>query len=319
MSFPAFVGDRAAGAGSVTLQTNRTNPRIETGEDLPPIIQTEKSSSVTVLIDSNDKYTGTEANFRVNLGFRVVRPRYIQLKKVIVPKIPNVTANNNTIRLITAQGNTAFFTLAPGIYNTTTLANELTTKINAAFTAAAIIDSVSTSYDPTTRTFTITTVGGTFWFFDSTSTFISYGRYLCGFSGYPAATIPTVSTQYSGIAGMLYTRYLTVASESLTSYSYSSSILSRANQPNDLIGIIDLADLYSAADFDISIPFSGVYKTLQVDGPQLSLLCSQRSMNEDIDIRVSDGYGLFLDSALNLGAPYGSNTLAIILIFDLQF
>lgn len=313
-----FIGERNPGV-MTKIAGNRSDQKIETGEALPPLFQTEKPSSISVLISSSDRYTGNDASFRVNLNYRVMRPRYLTLKKCIVPKIPNITPLNNSIRIKHAGGTTAFFTLTPGIYNTTTFANALTTAINAAFVAAAIVDTVTTTYDPIARAFTVTSVGGLNFFFDATCTFITRGLFMHALPGTDIAAAVSVSAISGGIAGMVYSRYLTVSSDALTQYSYSSSILSRLNQPNDIIGIIDVATIYDPADFDVSIPYAGVYKSLNIDAPQLSLLCSQRSMNEDIDITISDEYGTTLDQSLALGGTYGANTLGLVLIFDLVF
>jgi hypothetical protein len=317
----SFAGNQQRAPGApVQLASNRTDAAIETGEKLPPLLQIEHPSSISCLVDSADAVIKTsETNFTVDLNYRVNRCRYIQLKKIIVPKINNVTINNNQLIIKSALGTTSSFTLQPGLYNTTDFANELTAKINAQFVADAIVDTVTVSFDSATRSFTITSSGGNNFFFDEASTFIIRGKYLHGFVGQPLADVPSVSSHQSGIASMLYCRYFTVASRALTQYSFSSSILSRASQPNDLIGVVDTTGIYEPADYDSSVQFSKVFETLQVDAPKLSVMNSQRSLNAVVDISITDSYGFDLNDALSLGGSYTANQLSCVFLFEISF
>lgn len=299
----------------VALKTNRNEISILEGTTLPPLVQVEDTSSMFLMIDSKDRSFGTDGDFTIDLNYRVPRPRYIKLKKLGLPKIPNVNPLNNTIQIKHAGGTTASFTVPPGIYNTTTLANALTSSINTAFAAAAIADTVTSTYDQVSRTFTISSVNVLNWFFVDTCTFITRGASLCGFSGSPLVTAVSTPTQYSGISGMIYSRYLTVSSRSLNQYAFCASAMSGITQPKDVMAIVDLTNMLDASDFDVSIPYSGVYKTIPVDGSTVNLACRQRTMNESIDFKITDSYGFNVDESLTLGAPYGPNTLGVALTF----
>lgn len=304
---------------SVTLTTNRTNQNIDKGLELPYLMQVETGSSVTVLVDSKDRISGTPSNFRASLRSRIPRVRYLQLAKSIIPKIPNVNPNNYSIQIKHALGTTAVFNLPTGIYNPTTLSNELTNAINDAFVAAAIADTVTTVYDPNTRTFSIASVGLQNFFIVNTCSFITRGQWLAPFESDALASVPSKATIYSGIASMLYSRYLTVASQAANQYSFASSITSRPSQPTQLLGIIDLCEIYTDADFDVSIPYTSVYKTLAVDGCVVSVMNTQRSLFEEIDIAIADEYGTNLDESLVLGAQYPTSILGFVFIFTCSF
>jgi hypothetical protein len=318
MSRP-FVGDRTPKDAVVGIASNRADPKIESGENLPCLFQMESPSSVNMLIDSKDRTNGNDARFQVDLKYRLPRPRYVTLKKVIIPKIPNVTSLNNGIRINHEKGLTDTFYIPPGIYNTTDLANTLTAVINAAFAAVGILDTVTTTYSVITRSFSIQSVSPFYFFIIDTSTFILRGEFLVPFASQPITDVPSSSVVYSGIAGMLYTRYLTISSDSLTQNSFSSSILSRVGQPNNIIGLVDIADIYTADDFDVSKPFTSLYRTLDVDGPKLSVMTGARTLNSNIDITITDGYGYCLEEALNLGPPFPENKLGLVLMFIIDF
>lgn len=298
----------------VTLNGNRSKDTIETGQELPYLVQIETPSSCTVLIDSADRYTGDAADFRVRIN-PVVRPRYMQMKRFVLPKLPNVNANNNTISIHHADGDFTV-TLTPGIYNTTTLANELTTRINAGLAGIVSADTVTTTYNPLTRNFTTTSVTPLNWYFINTSSFITRGQNLAGFSGFPVGTALTVSTHSSGIAGMLYCKYVTISSQMLTQHAYATSLLSNPLQKPQLVAVVDVTSIYSPADFDVSVPYSGVYTALDVWAPKISVMNHQRSTYSDLDFTIRDEYGFLLSQALDIGI---TSTLSSVMLYELSF
>lgn len=304
---------------SVYLLSNRTDDKIEKGQVLPYLVQAEQPSTVNVLIDSKDRTSGTPNDFRASFRHRIPRARYLQLKKAIMAKIPNVNPNNYSLQIKHDLGTTSVFTLPVGIYSTTALANQLTASINAQFVIDGIADSVTTSYDQNTRTFTMQTVSGANFFIVNTSTFITRGENLVNFPSEPVANVPSVNIIRSGISGMLYSRYLTVSSQALNTFSYASSVTTRDTQPTSLIGIIDLVDIYTYEDFDVSIPYAGVYQTLPIDGVNISVLNTQKSLMEEMDIVIQDEYGTVLDQTYDLGADYNTNSLGPVLMFSCTF
>lgn len=303
----------------IKLMSNRTDDQLDKGLSLPYLMQTEEGSSINALIDSKDRISGTPSNFRASFRHRVSRTRYLQLTKAMIPKIPNVNPNNYTLQIKHALGTTATFNLPTGIYSVTSLANQLTTSINAAFVAAAIGDTVTCTYDQDTRNFSISSVGVNAFFIVNTCSFITRGYWLAPFESEALAAVPSKTTIYSGISSMLYTRYLTVASQALNAFSYGSSVTSRASQPQQIVGIIDLCDIYTVDDFDVSIPYTAVYQTLMVDGCRINVANPQKSLIEEVDIAVQDEYGTLLDDSMYLGATYPTNNLGLVFIFKVNF
>lgn len=302
---------------------NQRDDRIAEGRTLPPLIQIEKTSSVNVLIDGKDSITPATDDpwdFTVDLTANLYRGRSIQALKAVVPKINNVNSYNNTFVIKHDLGTTGTITLQPAFYNTTSLSNELTAKINAAFVLAAIADTVTTAFDPITKTFSITSVGGNNFFIVDSGAFITRGRFLSPFESEPIANAPSKSTIYSAQAAMLYTRYITLHSQELNQYAYADSLTSDFNQQTNVIGILDVSDIYEPEDYDAGVPFAGTYKSIVLkDAPQINVVNSQRNMHCVFKVFALDEYGIGLQEIMNLGAPYPSNTVGITLWFSVRF
>lgn len=306
----------------VILISNRTDESIETGARWPCLVQAETASTVQLLFDSKDRINSTDDPFRftVDLTSNLYRARSIQCSKAIIPKIPNVTVHSNQIQIKHDLGTTAVFTIQPAFYNTNSLSNTLTASINAAFTAAAIADTVTTAFDPITRTFSISSTGGHNFFISSESSFISRGKFLAPFESKPLADAPTASTIYSGPAAMVYTRYITVHSPTLNQYSFSNSLTTSFAQESNIVCILDISNIDDPEDYDPTKAFAGVYKTIETrHAPQISVLNGQKNFHNIHQFYCLDEYGSPLQTIMNLGAPYPENQLGISLYFTARF
>jgi hypothetical protein len=278
---------------------------------------------VNILIDGKDSITpptDTPFSFTVDLTANLYRGRSIQALKAIIPKINNVNPYNNTFVIKHDLGTTGNIVLQPAFYNTTSLANELTAKINAAFVAAAIADTVTTAFDSITKTFSITSVGANNFFIVDSGSFITRGRFLAPFESEPLANAPSKSTIYSAQAAMLYTRYITMHSQELNQYAFADSLTSDFAQQTNVIGILDVSNIYDPEDFDAGVPFAGSYKSIVMkDAPQINVVNSQRNMHCVFKVFALDEYGTDLQEIMNLGAPYPANTLGLTLWFSVRF
>lgn len=307
----------------VRIVSNRNDSRIEEGALLPPLFSIEKTSSVNILIDGKDSISPQTDNpwdFTVDLTANVYRGRSLQCIKAIVPKLNNVTPFNNQIQIKHALGTTAIFSVQPAFYNTTTLSNELTSKINSALAAVPVADTVTTAFDPITKTFSITSVGGNNFFIVNTSSFITRGRFLAPFESEPLANTPSKSVIYSSQAGMIYSRYITVHSQELSQYSFADSVTSSFDQQSNIVALIDVSDIYEPEDFSVGVAFAGSYKSLTIkDGPQISILNSQRNIHNVFRVFALDEYGTPVQNVMNLGAPYPENTLGLTIWFSIRF
>ncbi len=308
-------------AMSVALLSNRQRSSIESGSEMPCLVQTEQNDTSVLLIDSKDRIQGNASSFYIDLGYQLSKGRYMTLKRVIVPKIPNITPNNNQIQLRSGATSTAVLTIPVGLYNTTTLANTLTSVINTGFLAAGIIDTVTVNFDSVSRTFSLTSVNGIPLAISSTCSFIRYGLSLCPFESQDLTVAPTKTTLRSTLAGMLYSRYLTVSSDTLTQYSLGDSILSSATQPPSIMGVVDLIDLYNSDDFDITSVYTGVYRAIDINtGVRMRIMNGSRSIPNQIDIDLKDMYGFGLESSIQLGSPWPVDTsTSITLIFEVAY
>jgi hypothetical protein len=305
----------------VSIISNRTNQRLEEGYEKPPLFTVEYGDSVNVLIDGKDAITFTSPfDFVVDLRTNITRARYIQVSKCIIPKINNITPFNNAIQIKHDLGTTSVFYLQPAFYNTTTMANEITSKINAQFVIDGIADTVSTTYDPITKSFSISSVGGNNFFIIDSCSFYTRGQYCCALPAEPVANVPSTDTIYGSMAGMIYTRYLTVHSERLNSESYASTLTSDPTQGQDIIAILDVCSIYNQGDYDVSVQFAGNYSAIETpNAPQINIVNTQKNMHPIIDIWVQDEYGSDLQDVMNLGSPYPENTLGITLWLKISF
>jgi hypothetical protein len=303
---------------AIRIAGNRTDPDIEIGMTKPPLFCMEKPDSINVLVDAKDG-NGTPFNFYVDLQQNLYRCRSIRCTKVIVPKPNNITPFNNEIIIKHEEGTTNSIYLTSALYNTTTFCNEIVSKINAGYVASGIVDTITCSYDPVTKTFTISSVLLKDFFFVDTCSFIKRGKYFAGFESEPIANVPSKTTVHSCMAGMLYTRYITVHSSRLTAFSYADSLASNNLQGGDMIAIINVSDVYNNGDWDISTQFSSNYATIITsDSAQVNLINTQKNMNSVVDIICRDEWQQSLDDVFvnSNGVP---NTLGISLFFNIKF
>ena len=85
------------------LVSNAPDEDFQTGRTKPPVFTVEQPQSVNVLVDSNSRphRLTTQRNpfeFRSTFNSNLYRSRFCRVKKVIVPKPPNINQNNNHIR-----------------------------------------------------------------------------------------------------------------------------------------------------------------------------------------------------------------------------
>lgn len=306
----------------VSIISNRTNERLEQGYEKPPLFTIEYGDSVNVLVDGKDSINASDDpfNFTVDLRSNLYRARSIKVSKCIIPKINNITSFNNTLQIKHDLGTTSTFTLQPAFYNSTTLSNEITTKINAQFVIDGIADTVTTTYDPITKTFSITSVGGNNMFIVDTCSFYLRGKYCCAFPAEAVANVPSSSTIYGSMAGMIYSRYLTVHSSQLNYYSFGDSLTSDSQQGQDIIAILDACSIYNEGDYDVSVQFAGNYSVIKTpDAPQINIVNTQKNMHSRVDIQVKSEYGDDMQDVMNLGSPYPENSLGITLWLKITF
>lgn len=310
----------------VCIEPSFGNGLLRTGQVKPSLVLAEPLQSFTVVVDAKDRTSGTLYDFRVDFGSQIHRARAIQLTRLILPKLNNVTSANNTIvtyHVDTGAGTAITCTLSPGLYNVSALSNEIASKINAAWAAAGVTDSVTVSFDTVRECFTINSVNVENFYISSTCTFITRGANLANFQSAAAGSDPAVTGAtivYSGHAGMMYTRWLTIHSDELTKHQWSRSRLSRSTSSafGDIIAVIDLCHLYSGDDFNVAQAYAGALWSIPFTGtevPYISVANSQQSICQIVDITIRDEFGDEITELQELGAPYPPNTIGATLVF----
>jgi hypothetical protein len=310
------------------LVGNQTDEDVQTGRTKPPLFTTESPQSIQLVVDGKTRTGSSDPfNFLVSLNNQLFRARMARVSKVVIPKPPNITQFNN--RLLWRQWNGVVVeefsvTLQPAFYNTTTLSNEIALKMT---TEAGGSNIYVCAFDSVTRTFMLSYtygagVPGNFYVVN-TCNFITRGEYLAPFSSQAAGLDPmVVGTSFinSGIAGMVYTRYAIVSSESFNQYSFSDSRATTLLLKNNIICIVDMTSVYDSEDYDVGTPYAGVYATVDTpEAPHIMVTNPQRNLNDRVDILVQDEYGEFFNELFNLGPTYPPNTIGISLWMEVSF
>ena len=150
--------------------------------------------------------------------------------------------------------------------------------------------------------------------------FIARGKNLAPFPGYPdfgptalpwpAGTSPTLplGSQYpynltngenqlrnfimhSGVAGMVYTRYITLHSKAVNQFSYGETRTSKVGFQSNVIAVFDVANVQVDPN-----RFLGTYiPSAEPDAPILSIINPQKQFQKFLDFQVRDEYGFLLD------------------------
>lgn len=90
--------NRSGGEGTVNVNVvsnmsqmvNRTSERLFQ-------VAAEPAEGSELLISSSHRVSGTSFNFTTDIGGPLFRPRQIRLENIIIPKIPNITRQNNVL------------------------------------------------------------------------------------------------------------------------------------------------------------------------------------------------------------------------------
>lgn len=306
----------------IRLTPNMDKEEYATGKIRPTTITAEQAFSCNLLVDHRDAIysANTPFNFTVDFTSDMIRARIGTVQRVILPLINNVNPLNNTIQFsIHFQNNlpppndidkVVSFSciLQPAVYDTASLCNEIAANMNAAVSTDPDIDwEFSCNFSAVTQSFTIelspiagATSTATFNLWEE-CTFVSRGKYLCGFTGLPAITSSANFYQKirSGRAGMVYTRFVTIHSQRLTENTYQKSKTSDQQQGTDIIAIVDVTGIYNSGNFDTGIPFSGVYKVIETpEAPKINLMNGAQKLTRYVDFYSKDEYGFGLDTCM---------------------
>jgi hypothetical protein len=290
----------------------------------PVRVRAQPCDSNLYLVDSKDRISGDSFNFMVDCVVPL-RALDITVNSVCIPKIPNVNAVNNTFSIWTqnlGSGHTGSTgptlmtgTLPVGFYNQTTLQTNLKVALDAAAVSAGVTDTYTVSYNTFNKTIAVTSNAGNRWYWDSSSPFIVYGHYFTGFVGAPAGSnMLTVGkiTDYSGIIGLIYSRYVKIKSNRLIGNAKEKSRTSSAQ--TNIIAVASLVDQTIEGDYSVSNVFNGSLILCPVSNSSchLNVAYFMKELNT-IDFQLTDEYDLPLDRSMNYGDPYDNTRFDVMI------
>ncbi len=293
---------------------------IVNGKYAPQRLTSEETSSCIFVCDGKDRVQGglnNGSNFVVSTkSGEISRARKVRLANCIVPKLPNINIMNDSFVIVSEAGITSTITLPPGYYNQVSLVNELKYVIDLAWSSFGAPDTCVVNFNTLTKTISIQSVNGNKWFFTDTSPFILRGINVAGFAGYPDSSDPAVVgsvTQYSCSVGLIYSRYIYVSSKVLTQNVKTCNRIS--NGRTDIVGIVPIADNYSASDFDSSNMFTGnlISDVTISHSPLLDCNLNQRNI-ELVDFQFTDEFGFNVTDVLQLSDNFPESTFSCLAV-----
>jgi hypothetical protein len=310
----------------VKIVGNAVDEDFQTGRTKAPVFTSEEPQSVNILIDSKSRQDrASQPNpfkFRASINSNMYRSRFGRVRKILVPKVPNINLNNNELWIYTRKATAPFYTkniitIPVGYYDTITIANTISTLLTnevdgGIYTYVCVLNA-------TNKTFNISTpdAEGIF-MISSNCSFIQYGSNMIPFQAYDEGNDPFQVLDDNGaysvnsnMSCMLYTRYIFLASESFNSYAYAISRTSDIHIADDIIAIADISSTYFAEDWEVGRPFAGLCREVSTpEAPLISLRNPQRNLNSVADFYVLDEYGINLGKAFELGDGYPSESAA---------
>jgi hypothetical protein len=190
--------------------------------------------------------------------------------------------------------------LDTGLYSPNGFINEFVSKVNAALLALPSGDTISGIYNASQRKFVFTSSAGNDWMFDHACNLLTRGDYFVPFKAYASGTLGTNgSTSWtSGIAAMLYTRYITVNSRAMSQYVTSNSATTDPTQPSNIICLVDISEIYNPEDFVVSQQFSTNIRSIETPhAPVINVANTKKNVSRLIDISVYDEWNISLNQA----------------------
>jgi hypothetical protein len=174
--------------------------------------------------------------------------------------------------------------------------------------------------------------GFSFWI-DETCSFVQRGVHMLPFPGAPLLTSPTITNRddypinasstnanntveslLSFPASFYYSRYITVISENLSLYTFGESRVDRSGGGGGTGKIIGVFATTRYNGNGKGIPYVGVDVIKNVEAPVLGINNAQLKLNELLDFRFEDEFGVALDDVFPLDHVNGP-TLAFNLTY----
>ncbi len=291
-----------------SIPSNHDEIELTDGKIRPARVRNTKCDRILFLADSRQRTAGSAFKFQIT-GYRPIYGQSCYISRVMLPKLPNINPNDNTLQITNANG-TFTILLPTGYYNQISLVNILDAGLNAAGTG----DVFTVTYNNTNKTINVTAAALPFYFVAGTS-FDLYGINVAHWDSFPAGSDPALVgslSQNSSILGLVYTRYVTITSDRLCANPMDIPRLS--NGKTNVVAVISVAEHFQSSDYDATGTFNGVILVDQSfnDSAVLRIAAQKKDLTL-IDYMVQDEFGYTLDLALNLGAGYSTNSLGCLI------
>lgn len=273
------------------------------GKFYPQKIQAIQPNRVNILIDSEDRTSGSNNDFDFFVKFQSeIFAKQVYLSNAILPLAPTIHDKNKTLK-INANGTDITITLDTGYFNPVTFTNMLQGKLQAAWISEIdVTASVIVTYDNAGRFISITDnspalIGGPFPITFLDCPYTRYGKHVAEFkTGVASVTHKSISLE------MISSRYYYIKSQRLTQSQRAGTVCSGI-QTYDIVGIVYTCEMYDENQYQSTI-FPGTAKSFTVtNAPVINLNISSF---KEVDIRIEDEFGFNLYSLMDDGSfSYG--------------
>ncbi len=217
------------------------------------------------------------------------------------------------ITIVHATAGTLNITLPIGFYNQNSIVTAMQNGFN---TALGAFDTFTVAFNTLNKTISITSNGGLNWFISNQCTFYLYGYNVANFLGYPpSSVVATVGRPawYSGNAGLLYSRYVAITSNTLCAHAYETSRTSSGYF--NTVAIISMVNQYDATDFSVNNVYQGnLMMDSTIETASVLNVAQSGAQIQIVDFQLRDEFGFDLDRAIKLEAPYADSRLGCIII-----
>jgi hypothetical protein len=302
----AFNNHQKAPYTLVKLAADEEDPALVSGKYFPQRVMMQPCYTSALIVDSQDRVAGfgDGFNFVIDLHQEITRARSIQLTRIILPKVPNINTNNNTISFKhELSGSTILtFTLPNGFYSPANLATAIAQNMSALLvayggsTTGQIIGSYNVgNYD---HLITIHDIQDKKFFFDMNSSFIKYAVNVAGLPGLDISGDPAVvGSGTISSSHVLYSRYYIIQSKRLSETMRTPSFSSDLR--NGIIGIVDCVDNFLPEDYSESTNNTTADFSADVlNAPLINIALDQKNIST-FDITITDEFGFSPTTSLS--------------------
>lgn len=291
-------------------ESSPNTQKMKRGDCRPALVRTMPNDSIVAIVDSKQRLGGTDYDFSASFQKPISKPLSVQITRVSIPKLPNINAVDNSFTVVHELG-TYTFVINPGYYNQVSLVTALTTGFNTAIAG----DLFTINFNTLNKTLSIGSSNGYKWFFSSDCSFIVYGSNVANFNAFAASSNPAVVgsiIQYSGPAGLFYSRYVAVRSNALIKYAIEVPRSSSGISNN--IAVLSMVNAFKESDFSVNNVYQGsiILESTQEVSCVLNTAQSGNSMTV-VDFLLVDEYGFNLLRSLDLGAPFKTPQLGCLI------